>query len=950
MTPASFFTTIIKRDGSAAPFDPAKIRAAIGKTAAATESKATSEQLNAVLDTVLATLADTIDPESTPQIEHIQDMVETCLMQAGLFKEAKAYILYRAKRNEVREYRHREAITRLRQQGLSVTHEDGTRQTLDVEWLTDSFRRAARGLGEAVDVPGMVDRVGSMLFEGMPLVDVHRAMILTARALVERDPAYSKVAARLLLDSISEEVAGPDAIRDGHAGLRAAFVANVKSAVVAGRLDTRMLQFNLEHMAAALDFNRDGLFELMGVQTLYDRYLLREEAGERRLEGPQGFWMRVAMGLAMDEAPDQRERYALRFYDVMSSLRYVPSTPTLFHAGTTFPQLSSCYLNTVEDDLEHIFKVYGDNAQLSKYSGGIGTDWTSIRGTGAHIKTTNVGSQGVVPFLKIANDVTVAINRSGKRRGAACAYLETWHYDIEDFLDLRKNTGDERRRTHDMNTANWIPDLFMKRIQQDGDWTLFSPDETPDLHHIFGRAFEERYAFYEAEAAAGRIQLFKTISARGLWRKMLTMLFETGHPWLTWKDACNVRSPQDHVGTIHNSNLCTEITLNTSREETAVCNLGSVNLSRHITNGRFDSELVADTVAVAMRMLDNVIELNFYPTKEAKTSNLRHRPVGLGIMGFQDALYELGLEWEGPGALDFGDASMELVAYHAILNSSRLARERGAYESFKGSKWDRGLLPQDTLDLLEQERGMDIAVRRGGKLDWTPVREHIREYGMRNSNCMAIAPTATISNISGCLPCIEPIYKNLYVKSNMSGEFTVVNRFLVQDLKARGLWDEDTLSALKASDGSLQNIDGMPEDLKARYKEAFEVDPQVLVRISAHRGKWIDQSQSYNIFLKGTSGKALNDVYFLAWELGLKTTYYLRSLAASSVEKATVSLKRQTIGQGTTAQISMGSGPVGGGGAAARVGENAGAAGTISLTESEPKACLLNDPTCEACQ
>jgi ribonucleoside-diphosphate reductase alpha chain len=928
VTPASFFTTVIKRDGSIAPFDPSKIRAAMGKTAAAIESNATPEQLNAVLDRVLALLADTVEPESTPQIENIQDLVETCLMEAGLFREAKAYILYRAKRHEIREYRHREAMTRLRQQGLSVTHEDGTRQTLDVEWLTESFRRAARGLGDIVDVPGMVDRVGSMLFEGMPLADVHRAMILTARALVERDPAYSKVAARLLLDSISEEVAGPQALRDGHAALREAFVTNVKNAVEAGRLDRRLLAFDLPRMAAALDFNRDGFFELMGVQTLYDRYLLREEAGDRRLEGPQGFWMRVAMGLAMGEAPENRERFALRFYDVMSSLRYVPSTPTLFHAGTTFPQLSSCYLNTVEDDLEHIFKVYGDNAQLSKYSGGIGTDWTSIRGTGAHIKSTNVGSQGVIPFLKIANDVTVAINRSGKRRGAACAYLESWHYDIEDFLDLRKNTGDERRRTHDMNTANWIPDLFMKRVQQDGEWTLFSPDETPDLHHIYGRSFEERYEHYEAEAAAGSIRLFKKLSARALWRKMLTMLFETGHPWLTWKDACNVRSPQDHAGTIHNSNLCTEITLNTSRGETAVCNLGSVNLSRHINQGRLDSELIADTVATAMRMLDNVIDLNFYPTKEAEASNLRHRPVGLGIMGFQDALYELGMQWEGEEALEFADSSMELVAYHAILNSSRLAKERGAYQSFRGSKWDRGLLPQDTLDLLEQERGMNIAVRRGGKLDWTPVRAQIREFGMRNSNCMAIAPTATISNISGCLPCIEPIYKNLYVKSNMSGEFTVVNRHLVKDLKALGLWDEDTLAALKASDGSLQNIDGLPEDLKARYKEAFEVDPRVLVLMAAHRGKWIDQSQSYNIFLKGTSGKALNDVYFLAWELGLKTTYYLRSLAASSVEKATVSIKRQSIMTGSSAPATT----------------------ADLISNGQTKACLLDDPTCEACQ
>ncbi|HUC20743.1 MAG TPA: ribonucleoside-diphosphate reductase subunit alpha, partial [Candidatus Polarisedimenticolaceae bacterium] len=616
--------------------------------------------------------------------------------------------------------------------------------------------------------------------------------------------------------------------------------------------------FKLDRLAAAMKPERDKLLEYLGYQTLYDRYLLHEEGGSRRLETVQAFWMRVAMGLSLDEK--NREERAIEFYEVMSTLHYVPSSPTLFHSGTSHPQMSSCYLNTVEDSLDHIFKVYGDNAQLSKYAGGIGTDWTNIRGTGSLIKATNISSQGVVPFLRIANDVTVAINRSGRRRGATCAYLETWHYDIEDFLDLRRNTGDERRRTHDMNTANWVPDLFMKRINDNGQWTLFSTDEAPELHHIYGSEFEKKYIEYEQKVDRGEIKTFKRMPAKELWRKMITMLFETGHPWITFKDPSNVRSPQDHVGVVHNSNLCTEITLNTSAEETAVCNLGSVNLGRHMAHGKLDEAKIAKTVKTAMRMLDNVIDLNYYPTIEAKNSNMRHRPVGLGLMGFQDALYLADMDFDSDETVRFADYSMELISYHAILTSAELAAERGAYSSFEGSKWDRDIFPIDTLNLLEQERGMPIGVMRTSKLDWTPVREAVKKHGMRNSNTMAIAPTATISNISGCFPCIEPIYKNLYVKANISGDFTVVNTYLVEDLKRLGLWNQTVLEEIKQHDGSIGDVSVIPPRLRSKYKEVFDIDTEWLIKAAAYRGKWIDQSQSLNIFYSGTSGRRLAEL------------------------------------------------------------------------------------------
>jgi ribonucleoside-diphosphate reductase alpha chain len=672
----------------------------------------------------------------------------------------------------------------------------------------------------------------------------------------------------------------------------------VQNGVLANRLDPRLLEFDFAKLSPVIEPARDQFFEYLGIQTLYDRYFLKDHS-QKILELPQHFWMRVAMGLSFLEK--NKEESAILFYNAISRLLYVPSTPTLFHSGTTHPQMSSCYLTTVEDDLGHIFKAIADNAQLSKWSGGLGNDWSNIRATGALIKSTNVGSQGVVPFLKIVDSTTAAINRSGKRRGATCVYLETWHYDIEDFLELRKNTGDDRRRTHDTNTANWIPDLFIKRVMEDGDWTLFSPHEVPDLHHTYGKDFENRYVAYERKAERGEIQLWKRVKAQALWRKMITMIFETGHPWITFKDPCNVRSPQDHVGVVHSSNLCTEITLNTSKDETAVCNLGSINVVRHIVGGKLDKDLLRETAKTAIRMLDNVVDINFYPTVEAKNANLKHRPVGMGIMGLQDAFYKLGLDFDSERAVNFSDELMEYISYYVILGSSEIAKEKGTYASYKGSKWDRGLLPIDTLKVLEEERGIPVEVSRHLKMNWTPVREHIKQYGMRNSNTMAIAPTATIANIAGCLPSIEPIYKNLYVKSNVSGDFTVVNSALVDDLKKLGLWTETMLEKLKYYDGSLQHITEIPEGLRKKYKEAFEVAPLWVVKHAAARGKWIDQSQSINIFTSTDSGKELSDIYLTAWKAGLKTTYYLRTLGASGIEKSTIDINKKFEGAATPA-------------------------------------------------
>ena len=881
---------IKKRNGEIVDFDPTKISHVTAKAFVAVTGNKHENDVLAITDQVVAELeALYAAREDVPTVEGVQDMVERAIMQRGYFDVAKSYIIYRYQHAKQREEKHLEDLEKLEEGQLAVIKRSGRKQAFTLAKIEKTLSFAVAGLEKEVNVKDIAVQVQAEIYDGITSKDIARSLIMVTRSLIERDPAYSIVASRLLLAEMYKDVIGRDTIdfTKLDTQLRKAFVANIKRGVEIGRIDQQLLEYDLEAVAQEIKPERDELLRYLGTQTLNDRYVVRDHDKKVCLETPQFLWMRVAMGLALPEK--DRVTNATKFYNTISTLRFVPSTPTLFHAGTPHPQLSSCYLNTVEDSLSHIFKVYGDNAQLSKWSGGIGTDWTNIRGTGAFIKATGVESQGVIPFLKISNDATHAINRSGRRRGAACVYLETWHYDIESFLELRKNTGDERRRAHDLNTANWIPDLFMQRVRDDGSWTLFSPDETPELHHTYGKKFNQAYERYEQMAREGKIALTRTLKARDLWKKMINMLFETGHPWITFKDPSNVRSPQDHVGVVHNSNLCTEITLNTSGEETAVCNLGSVNYAKHVVNGQLDEALIADTVTTAMRGLDNVIDINFYPTKEAKTSNLRHRPVGLGVMGLQDALYKLNINFDTQEGVEFSDRAQELVSYYAILASAHLAKEKGAYSSYKGSKWDRGVLPQDTLDLLEQERGEKIDIPRGGKKDWAPVRDAVKQYGMRNSNCLAIAPTATISNIAGSYPSVEPIYKNIYVKANQAGDFIVVNPYLIEDLKKEGLWDYEMLGKIKYNDGSIQKIQEIPAPLRDKYKEVFEISVRWVMLAAAHRGKWIDQSQSLNIFFRGSSGKDLSDYYMYGWSLGLKTTYYLRTMAASQVEKSTVS-------------------------------------------------------------
>lgn len=775
-----------------------------------------------------------------------------------------------------------------------VIKRDGKSEDLMIGKIMECLQRTCKEVGLAVSADLILDEVLKNLFDKIKSYEVLDILILSTAMLTERDPGYSKAAAHFLLQKIYKEVNGESVEAATLDRIyRQAFITGIDKGIQADHFDAKLADFDLHELSQALVISRDHEFEYLGLQTLHDRYLTKLNEGRRRIliETPQAFWMRVAMGLALNES-DKTAR-AIEFYNLISQLLFVPSTPTLLHAGLSRPQLSSCFLSTVNDDLHHIFKCMGDNANMSKWSGGVATDWTNLRATGAMIKSIKVESQGLIPFLKIANDVTAAINRSGRRRSAAVSYVEVWHYDYEDFIDIRRNTGDERRRAHDMNFASWIPDLFMKRVEADLNWTFFSPDEVSDLHHIYGKEFEERYCEYEAQACEGKIALFKVVSARELWRKMLTRLFETGYPWVTFKDPSNIRSPQDHVGVVHSSNLCTEITLNTSAEETAVCNLGSVNLGRHVTSDlNFDTELFEKTITTAVRMLDNVIDINYYPTIEGKNSNLRHRPIGLGLMGFQDVLFKLDMPMDTPQALEFTDTITEQYSYYAILASSLLAKERGVYQTYKGSKWDRNLLPIDTIDLLEQERGEKIDMDRTCRMDWAPVRDHIQKYGMRNSNTMAIAPTATISNIAGCVPCVEPIYSNIYVKSNMIGEFTVVNKYLVEDLKKLNLWNQDTLDQIKYYDGSIEQIYKIPENLRRKYRGAFEIDPIALIELSVRRGKWIDQSMSHNVFMRGVSGKKLDEVYMAAWKKGLKTTYYLRTLAASQIEKSTLDAKK----------------------------------------------------------
>ncbi|MFC4359139.1 ribonucleoside-diphosphate reductase subunit alpha [Halobium salinum] len=816
--------------------------------------------------------------------------------------------------------------------------QQATTTTPDIGSILDRAREGYEAVLPAGDRDDLVTEIERTLYEGAPTDEVYQAVLQALTARIEREPAFKRMAADVFRQRYYRQVLGEDLTGfDLDRAYRATFVENLERAVGEELLDERLVErFDLDALADYLEPDRDEAFEYMAMETLYQRYFLKTEQRGEHLELPQAFWMRVAMGLAVGE--DDPQRRAEEFYDVLSKLEFTPSTPTLFHSGSTHPQLSSCYLTTVQDSLEDIFDSYKHHAQLSKWSGGLGNDWTNLRSAGALIESTGVESTGVVPFLRISNDVTSAINRSGKRRGAACAYLACWHLDFPAFTDLKRNTGDERRRTPDMNTAAWIPDLFMKRVEAGEEWTLFSPDEVPDLHDLSGSAFEERYREYERQAEAGELRQYERVDAEELWRRTLTRLFETGHPWLTFKDPCNVRSPQDHAGTVHSSNLCTEITLNTSADEHAVCNLGSVNYATHVSEGELDREHLAETIETAMRMLDNVVDLCFYPTDEAERSNMRHRPVGLGTMGFHDALMRLGVPMDSEEAVEATNRWQEFVSYHAVLNSSKLAAERGSYPSYEGSKWDRGLLPQDTVDRLEEERGREIPTDREETLDWYVVREHVAEHGMRNSNTMAIAPTATVSTINGTSPSIEPMYSNLYVKSNMSGDFTVVNDHLVADLQERGLWDEKFRDRLKYHDGSVQEIDAIPDHLQELYRGAFEIDPRHQLRLTAHRQTWIDQSVSHNVFFPSTDGSLLTDVYTTAWELGLKTTYYLRTLGASQIEKSTLEMAEYEGTQrrdGRSADSDSDSGPDPDSGDA---------------RSDDEDLCTVEDPTCESCQ
>ena len=928
-----------KRDGHVIEFDETRIYLAIEASLKADaelpmdESAPDTMQADARRLTeavVERSLSGAVDSEPL-EIERIQDTVEDKLMELGFRGAARRYIVYREERRKARAIRGDRTVDGQPQERMFITLPDGEQEVLDPSRLKRDIYGACRGVEDKCQANDLFDETMRNLYDGVTTTEVDKAMVMSAKARIEHEPAYTYVAARLLLNQIYEEVLPkfktPAELPKVH---RDHFREYLQQGVAAERLSPDMLKFDLDKLADALNLDRDQQFAYMGIQTIYDRYLIH--IGGTRIETPQYFYMRVSMGLAVNE--ENKEERAIEFYNTLSSFRFMSSTPTLFNAGTLHPQLSSCYLSTVDDDLESIFKLVADDARLSKWAGGLGNDWTNIRATGSHIKGTNGESQGVIPFLKVANDTAVAVNQGGKRKGAMCAYLETWHLDIEDFMELRKNTGDERRRTHDMNTANWIPDLFMKRVQEKGKWTLFSPSDVEDLHDLYGAAFEKRYVEYEAMAADGEISHFKTVEAEDLWRKMLMNLFETGHPWITFKDPSNVRSPQDHMGVVHSSNLCTEILLNTSAEETAVCNLGSVNLTAHLKDGELDEELIAKTVRTAIRMLDNVIDINFYPTAEARNANMRHRPVGMGVMAFQDALYQLRIPYASQEAVEFADRSMEMISYYAILASSELAAERGAYETYKGSKWDRGLLPIDTVDLLEQERGGHLTLDRSSQLDWTPVRESIAEHGVRNSNTMAIAPTATIANIIGVSQSIEPTYKNLYAKANLSGDFIVVNEYLVSQLKERGLWDPEMVQDLKYHDGAVLEIDRVPDDLKDIFRTSFEIDSKWLIACAARRQKWIDMGQSLNLYFdisqvpeNQKSGHALSDMYFFAWQAGLKTTYYLRTLAATQIEKSTVNINNYGVQPKWMKSKSA-----------------------SSEVAAAPKACSILDPDCEACQ
>ncbi|MEE5042173.1 ribonucleoside-diphosphate reductase subunit alpha [Pseudomonas alliivorans] len=937
---------VIKRNGTVVAYTDDKITVAITKAFLAVEGGAAAassrihDTVARLTEQVTATFKRRMPSGGTIHIEEIQDQVELALMRAGEQKVARDYVIYRDSRAKERAVRAPEDEVQAHP-SIRITRADGSFAPLDMGRLNTIVTEACEGLAE-VDADLIQNETLKNLYDGVALKDVNTALVMTARTLVEREPNYSFVTARLLMDTLRAEglsflQVAESATHHEMADLYAkALPAYVAAGIKFELLNPVLAEFDLEKLGKAINHERDQQFTYLGLQTLYDRYFIHKDGV--RFELPQIFFMRVAMGLAIEEKA--REDRAIEFYNLLSSFDYMSSTPTLFNAGTLRPQLSSCYLTTVPDDLSGIYHAIHDNAMLSKFAGGLGNDWTPVRALGSYIKGTNGKSQGVVPFLKVVNDTAVAVNQGGKRKGAVCAYLETWHMDIEEFIELRKNTGDDRRRTHDMNTANWIPDLFMKRVFDDGPWTLFSPSEVPDLHDLTGKAFQERYEYYEALTEyPGKIKLFKTIQAKDLWRKMLSMLFETGHPWLTFKDPCNLRSPQQHVGVVHSSNLCTEITLNTNKDEIAVCNLGSINLPNHIVNGKLDTDKLKRTVDVAVRMLDNVIDINYYSVPQAKNSNLRHRPVGLGIMGFQDALYLQHIPYGSDAAVQFADSSMEAVSYYAIQASCDLADERGAYETFQGSLWSKGILPLDSQQILIEQRGeryIDVDLKE--TLDWAPVRARVQK-GIRNSNIMAIAPTATIANITGVSQSIEPTYQNLYVKSNLSGEFTVINPYLVRDLKARDLWDSVMINDLKYYDGSVQQIERIPQELKELYATAFEVDTKWIVDAASRRQKWIDQAQSLNLYIAGASGKKLDVTYRMAWYRGLKTTYYLRALAATSTEKSTVNTGK------LNAVSSGGHGPDDSAITAPRPTEAA-PAGPAPV----PKACAIDEPDCEACQ
>ncbi|CAK14216.1 ribonucleoside-diphosphate reductase subunit alpha [Pseudomonas entomophila] len=926
---------VIKRNGTVVPYTDDKITVAITKAFLAVEggTAAASSRIHDTVarltEQVTATFKRRMPSGGTIHIEEIQDQVELALMRAGEQKVARDYVIYRDQRAKERATRANTDAVVEPHPSIRITLADGSLAPLDMARLNTIISEACEGLAE-VDGELIQRETLKNLYDGVALKDVNTALVMTARTLVEREPNYSFVTARLLMDTLRAEGLGflnvaDSATHHEMADLYAkALPAYVEKGVEFELLDPALKGYDLERMGKAINHERDQQFTYLGLQTLYDRYFIHKDGV--RFELPQVFFMRVAMGLALEEK--DKEARAIEFYNLLSSFDYMASTPTLFNAGTLRPQLSSCYLTTVPDDLSGIYHAIHDNAMLSKFAGGLGNDWTPVRALGSYIKGTNGKSQGVVPFLKVVNDTAVAVNQGGKRKGAVCAYLETWHLDIEEFIELRKNTGDDRRRTHDMNTANWIPDLFMKRVFDDGKWTLFSPSEVPDLHDLTGKAFEERYEYYEALTEYNKIKVFKTIQAKDLWRKMLSMLFETGHPWLTFKDPCNLRSPQQHVGVVHSSNLCTEITLNTNKDEIAVCNLGSINLPNHIVDGKLDTAKLQRTVNTAVRMLDNVIDINYYSVPQARNSNFKHRPVGLGIMGFQDALYLQHIPYGSDAAVEFADKSMEAVSYYAIQASCDLADERGAYETFQGSLWSKGILPLDSQQILIEARGQKyIDVDLTESLDWAPVRERVKK-GIRNSNIMAIAPTATIANITGVSQSIEPTYQNLYVKSNLSGEFTVINPYLVRDLKARGLWDSVMINDLKYYDGSVQQIERIPQELKDLYATAFEVETKWIVDAASRRQKWIDQAQSLNLYIAGASGKKLDVTYRMAWYRGLKTTYYLRALAATSTEKSTINTgKLNAVSSGGDSAPVQAAGPA-----------------------PVPKACAIDEPDCEACQ